>query len=182
MTAHAMTGDREKCLKAGMDDYVAKPISPLALADALEKHLPSAEKEKEDAAGSNRKQKVDGDRVSGPTPEIWDRSAMLDRLMGDEELLGTIKEIFLEDTPVLIEKLEEFLGKADAKSAERQAHSIKGTAAEVGGMALSETAREIEKATFGGKLDVAAEKMPELKKRFERLKQEMVADTLTVVE
>ena len=55
-------------------------------------------------------------------------------------------------------------------------HSIKGAASGVGGQALSEIAYEIEKAAFRGKLDVAFEKIPELKKRFECLEKEMVAD------
>ena len=170
MTAHAMRGDRERCLESGMDDYVAKPVRPLALAEALEKWLPNTRKEtsKKTAEGA-----AAAPLHTAPSTTVFDRAGMLDRLMGDEELAGAIARGFLDDIPRQIAALRICLEAGDASGAERQAHSIKGAAANVGGEDLRAAAFEIEKAGKAGILDDATAMANNLEKQFDALKNEM---------
>ena len=134
MTAHAMKGDRERCLDAGMDDYISKPIAPQALAEALERCLvpvPAAEP----------------GRFEGQP--VFDQPALLARLMGDEDLVKEIIAGFLADMPRQIHVLEKLIDQGDARMAGGQAHSIKGAAANAGGLALSAAATDMEKAWPG---------------------------------
>jgi len=110
MTAHAMQGDKEKCLEAGMDDYVVKPVSPRALAEAMEKWLPEETSIQESAV---RRQNVETRNAESEhySSRIWDRAAMLNRLLGDEELAGTIIEGFLMDIPRQIEALHALISQ-----------------------------------------------------------------------
>jgi signal transduction histidine kinase/DNA-binding response OmpR family regulator len=172
MTAHAMQGNRERCLEAGMNDYVSKPISPQALAKALEKWLPreaaaapkqATGKPEETAPVSVKESKV----------PVFDKAGMMVRLMDDEDLARTVVRVFLEDIPKQIEVLKGYLKAGDAASAERQAHSIKGASANVGGEALREVAFEMEKAAKAGDLESITARLPELKIQFARLKTAM---------
>jgi CheY-like chemotaxis protein/HPt (histidine-containing phosphotransfer) domain-containing protein len=167
MTAHAMKGDRERCLEAGMDDYLSKPIEPQALAAALEKwgEIP---REQSPAA-------VAPCATTEPSAGllVFDRPAFMARLMGDEELAGTIIEGFLEDVPKRIIALKEHLGRGDAGSAGGQAHAVKGAAANVGGMALSAAASEVEKACKTERRDELAFLLPEMERQFALLKTSM---------
>jgi len=158
MTAHAMQGDRERCLEAGMNDYVSKPLSARALVEVLEKWLP-----KEGAAPSPR--------TPHSSPTVWDPAVMLERVLGDEDLARRILERFREDIPRQIQVLKDFLEAGDASSVERQAHTIKGVAANVGGEALRAVAFEMEKASRAGDLNAAKGRMAELESQFERLRQ-----------
>ena len=170
MTAHAMEGDKERCLEAGMNDYVAKPVSSQALAEALEKWLPK-ESEVRIQEAEVRSQKMEEGRQSSPS--IWDRAALLERLMGDEELAGTILQGFLADMPRQIEALRGCLEAGDAAGAERRAHTIKGATADVGGEAVRDLAFELEKAGEAGDLDSMKAGIDELYREFERLKDAM---------
>jgi len=167
MTAHAMQGDKDRCLEAGMDDYVAKPVSPQARAVALERWLP--------AETDVRCQKAEQDRH--PSPMVWDRAAMLERLMGDEELAGMIIEGFLMDMPCRIEALRVCLEAGDAAGAERQAHTIRGASANMGGEALRELASELEQAGKAGDMESIKIRLEELAASFAKLKQAMKEDT-----
>jgi len=162
MTAHAMRGDRERCLGAGMNDYVTKPVDPQALAEALDKWLPNENAEC-------------GEKNNHSSP-IFDRAGMMARLMDDEDLARTVAECFLEDIPRQIEALRGFLGPGDAQGAERQAHSIKGAAANVGGERLREVAFEMEKAGKTGALDVVKGRMAGLETQFDALKEAMTKE------
>ncbi len=173
MTAHAMAGDRESCLSAGMNDYIPKPISAEILAEALEKYLPSEagikynpEDESKGEMGSPADEKFD-------STGIFDRTSMLERMMGDENLAMMIMKGFLEDIPKQIYTMQQFLDSGDAAGVERQAHTIKGAAANVSAEALSALAQEMEKAGKAGDLKVVNNKMGEVTAAFEQLRLEM---------
>ena len=147
MTANAMKGDRERCIAAGMDDYLVKPIRPEAVSKALDKWLP-----KETADGS-------GD----PLPKaamssccIFDYADLRRRAMDDDALVNSILEAFLEDMPKQLQVLKECFETGDVMGALRQLHTIKGAAANVGGEAFRVAVCEWEDRGKAG--DVAAMK------------------------
>ena len=170
MTAHAMQSDREKCVEAGMNDYVSKPVSPQSLAEVLEKWLP-----KETAAAAKQAVLAPGVTVSNAAGEteapVFDRAGMMARLMDDEDLARTIAESFLSDIPRQMKVLGGYLEAGDARQSERQAHSIKGASANVGGERLSAAAHEIEKGARDGDLSGVKAFLVEMEEEFDRLKQ-----------
>lgn len=170
MTAHAMQGDREKCLKAGMNDYVSKPIAPQALADALEKWLPrevSIKRTPRKAVGY-----VD-EKVREPKAVVFDKAGMMARLTDDEVLAHKVIEGFLYDIPKQIGMLRTCLKAGDAARVERQAHTIKGASANVGGEAMCAVAFEIERMAKAGDLEAGTARLPELGNQLARLRKTM---------
>ena len=178
MTAHAMQGDREMCLEAGMNDYVAKPVNSQELFEALNKLLPP-----ETLSDGARNGDGDmGNRAGGdsattaePCPRpIFDRAGMLERLMDDKELMQIVANAFLTDIPRQIATLRGCLDSGDVRGSERQAHSIKGAAANVGGERLREAALDLEKAAGSGNLSKASGGMAGLEEEFDRLRRAMI--------
>ena len=168
MTAHAMQGDCERCLSAGMNDYISKPVNPKALAEKLDLWLSRGEMT-DGAPSAPAAIGACSDATASPTV-IYDRSGFLDRLMGDAEMADTVIEIFLDEIPKQIESLKVSLADADAETLERIVHSIKGAAATIGGEALREIAGHIEEACRNGHVDVAHHRCAELEHQFHRLK------------
>ncbi len=154
MTANAMQGDRERCLEAGMNDYLSKPVSPPALAEVLTRWLPP----------------------QSSAPVVFDRAGMLERLMQDEDLARVVTESFLDDIPRQIEALRGYVEAWDAPGAERQAHTIKGSSANVSGEALRALAAEMEKAGQAGDLGSVRARMDELDREFVRLRAAMTKE------
>ena len=163
MTAHAMKGDRERCLEAGMDDYVSKPIAPQALADAIQKWLPPA------------REPLPGGIVAPAAPglPVFDRAALLERLLGDEDLLKDVLACFRCDLPIQMQSLRAHLGAGQAELALAQVHTIKGAAANVGALAFSAVAAAMETAGRAGRLESLGSLMPELEREFTLLQQRL---------
>ncbi len=176
MTANAMQGDREKCLEAGMSDYLSKPVQVQGLASILERWLPQeADAPKDSPAGTvmDPTAAAPAEKSKEPTTPAFDRVAFMDRLMGDENFAKELIEIFLDDIPKQIESLNHSLETSDTKTVGRIAHTIKGAAANVGGQALCELAGIIETACHDGNVEFIQEHWPELALQFNRLKKAM---------
>ena len=161
MTANAMQGDREKCLKAGMNDYVSKPVSPQALVEALNKWLPREDAPTMEQTAGKREETAPVSVEESEAP-VFDEAGMMVRVMGDDELARKVIGGFLKDIPRQIEALKAYLEAGDAPGAWRQAHSMKSASASVGGEALRKVAFEMENAAKAGDLDHVTARLPEL--------------------
>jgi CheY-like chemotaxis protein/HPt (histidine-containing phosphotransfer) domain-containing protein len=185
ITAHAMDGDREQCMQAGMNDYIPKPIEPKRLAEMLAKWLPAQVPEDRGRKTEDGRRKEEEDRlVNGPQAKgrepntanrasrsVWDRTQLLERALGDEELVRHIMERFREDMPRQAELLQQALETGDEDAVVMHAHSIKGSAANVSAEALSKIAGEIEMAGRRGDLQAVSSRMDTLRNRFETLQK-----------
>ncbi len=179
MTANAMKGDREKCLEAGMDDYVSKPVQPQKLFQVIET-----------VCGGEAGEVKSGDSPlpmhDGPMPihsaeqpiangKILDRTEGLAHMGGDESLYQEIIKIFLEDAPGQIEKIRQGLEQGKADIVECEAHALKGSAANIGALSLSQTALEIETAAEEKHLEKAVPYVDLLSMEYERLRTHLNA-------
>jgi CheY-like chemotaxis protein/HPt (histidine-containing phosphotransfer) domain-containing protein len=156
LTAAILPEDRERCARAGMDDYLSKPVGPADLAAVLERWLAKCSPE--------------------TTKPVFERAAFLSRIMGDEGLARTIMGGFLDDMPAQIEKLAVAVAAGDIRKVELQAHQIKGASASVGGEALRGAAGEMEETSKTGRVEALGALLSELKERFAQLKEMMEKD------
>ncbi|MCP4678873.1 MAG: response regulator, partial [Deltaproteobacteria bacterium] len=173
MTANAMKGDREKCLKAGMNDYLAKPIMPAELEAVLDKWVPKL-------LGGNIRQSIGAAAPTVSTvPEgaqssiIFDEETFLHRLRNQRPLAVKVASGFIGDIPNQIAMLECGLAEKDTEVATRQAHTIKGAAANVGAEELRALASKMEILGMENELEAIGRCIPELNRRFERLEEEL---------
>ena len=166
MTAHAMKGDRERCLEAGMDDYVPKPIQPQTLIEVLRRWV-----DKEGLKKRELPMIKPGEAI-----EVFDKKEALERLGGDEELFQEVSSIFLDDAPKQIEKMQKQLRENDLFGLERQAHSLKGAAMYIGENALQNGALAIELAARNGEVDKVRSLVEQIQKEYEELKKRLGMD------
>jgi signal transduction histidine kinase/ligand-binding sensor domain-containing protein/CheY-like chemotaxis protein/HPt (histidine-containing phosphotransfer) domain-containing protein len=159
MTAHAMKGDRERCLESGMDAYLAKPLRSQDLFDTLARLAPSAQ-----AAAPED----DGARHTAAIASI-DLAAMLARMQGDAVLLRELVQLFLEDSPRLIADIRDAIAANDVGRLHRAAHRLKGAASVFTEGAVVQAALRLEQLGHEGKVVEAADRVAELTDAVEAL-------------
>jgi CheY-like chemotaxis protein/HPt (histidine-containing phosphotransfer) domain-containing protein len=167
MTAHALSSDRNKCIEAGMSDYLSKPVNPKELAETLRRWLPC----QEGSAAMPLENEIT--KPIAKASIVFDREGMMSRLMDDEDLMRAVVVGFLGDMPGQIATLRGFVDLRDAKGIESKGHSIKGAAANVGGEALRALASAMEIDGRSGNLDAVAARMDEMEIQFLRLRDAM---------
>lgn len=166
MTAHALKGDRERCLASGMDDYVTKPLHPAELFDAIFRVCGAA------PAALAMPTAADIDAHESEVL-VFDRAGALGRMDGDEDLLQEIIAVFLADVPDRMQDLQQMLTATEASGVERIAHGIKGAAANVGAEATRAVAAEVEQLGRAGDLQQAAAAITRLEQEVERLRTQL---------
>jgi CheY-like chemotaxis protein/HPt (histidine-containing phosphotransfer) domain-containing protein len=169
MTANAMKGDRERCLEAGMNDYVAKPVDPFKLVGAVRTWL----------GGGTEASQVLADPVpaaESPAPLVFDRPGFLSRVMDNERIARKVIAAFLPDTTARLAKLQQVLEAKDPVALAEEAHSLKGSSANVGGEAMRQVALALEMAGKAGNLAEAPALLAQLQVEFARLKALLEAE------
>ena len=136
MTAHAMKGDRDRFLAAGMDGYVAKPVRPHELYAAVEGGGPN------DEDGLPAPVGFDGELSRTDMPFEWD--AALENVGGDEAMLRELAEMFFAECPKLMQQIREHIASEDGTELRRAAHTLKGSAHVFGAEEAAEAAHRLE--------------------------------------
>ncbi|MNM73635.1 Sensor histidine kinase RcsC [compost metagenome] len=171
MTANAMAGDRQRCLDSGMDEYLSKPISRSQLQSCLQAFKPAPPVSPTVATMStplDHARAASGVPITAPT---LDR-AVLDELVeiaGDDT--HTIIKLFLDETPILLQQLQAATASNDQRRLGEVAHSLKSSSANVGVLALSEAARQLEHAVRTGTLEQPASRVAQIIAEFSRARQ-----------
>ena len=169
LTAYALVKDREKCLAAGMSDYITKPLARKDLMRILNKWLPQGS---DVAVGDAAPATEPGTRNLQQCP-VYDRAAFLDRFGGDETIMHTVEKSFLAVLPTQIAELKSHVAQGDLEETKRLTHTIKSVAGNLSAEALRETIIRMEVAAKAGEVARLQGMLPELAKQVRRLKAEM---------
>ncbi len=151
LTAHAVEGYREKCLEAGMDEYLVKPLDPARLVEVLARFRPEQ------------------DDVRGEAAPPVDRDRFGQLAQAGDGLVRRLAARFREDAPMHVARLESAIEDADAEEIQFVAHRLRGSAVLFGAMEVSECATRLEEMGRSGRLDGAEEELGRLRRETDRL-------------
>jgi signal transduction histidine kinase/CheY-like chemotaxis protein len=160
LTANAMQGDRERCVAAGMDDYLPKPFKREQLAGVLARHI--------------ARDVVEHVPPQAPGPQTADDGIIDERALADiralapgEAFLKRVLGAYLESAPRLVEEICRDLGSGTTDTMHRAVHTLKSSSANVGAMKLSEICKDIEASVRAGDIESARSKLGRLQKEHE---------------
>ncbi len=163
LTAYAMKGDRERCLAAGMDAYVSKPIRHQDLLETIQRlvsgmpDIPAAAPAEEASA------------------EVLDEAALMSRVDNDLQLLRDLVDLYLGDYPRLLDEIRAGLGRKDSRALQRGAHSMKGCTSNLAAKLASEAAFKLEGLAHASDWAEAGNALESLERELARLKPALLA-------
>jgi len=176
MTARALKGDREECLAAGMNDYLAKPVELEEITRCLERWLQKEPDHSPQPSPSQPNASSPAPAVApecGPEPLVFDRTSFLSRIDADQELAATLVSVFLADMTERLVALKSAVASGDALVASHKAHAIKGAASMIGGGCLQAVAEDMEQEGKSGNVESLQALMPRFEEEYGALRGEL---------
>ncbi|MBI5247905.1 MAG: response regulator, partial [Desulfomonile tiedjei] len=152
MTAHAMDGDRERCLNAGMDAYISKPVSSEELFSMIEKYAGGVAQD----TGSETKEPIDS-------------AKLMERMGGDKELLSELVALFLEESPKLFSEIRDAVINNQPEILKTVAHTLKGSVGNFAAPEAADAALRLENIGKSGKMTEGPEALAALERELQRV-------------
>jgi two-component system, sensor histidine kinase and response regulator len=175
MTAHALTDDSKKCLAAGMDDYITKPVRLETLASAIRRAL-GAPVDPYAVLLNPAALATSGSGADGEAPAV--NAVAMASLHAKGDLLKRLIKIFNKEVPEQLEQIAQSLTQHDTANAALIAHNLKGTAATFGAARMHEFASKIERTADAGEAETAAAGLKRLRVECNRVQQALEAEQL----
>ena len=144
LTAHVMTGDRERCLRSGMDYYLSKPLRPAALMEAIEKVCPQTAQPE-----TAREERPPAPQASDQSPAVLDPGALLARFDGDRELIAEVLKLFPLDCRKHMANARQAVAQRDAARLRVALHSLRGMFANVAADAAVDAVTRLARIDLG---------------------------------
>ena len=161
VTAHAMKEDAARCLAAGMDAHLAKPLQPRELAAAIGSVLA--------AAAASTPVFASGPRDRPAVPGVFDSGRLLERVGDDRKALAELVRIFRADSPKQIARIRAAIREGDAVALRAAAHALKGAVSNFAAPTATEAALRLQKMGEGGRLEDAGAALERLEREIEAL-------------
>jgi response regulator RpfG family c-di-GMP phosphodiesterase len=187
MTAHAMQGDRERFLDAGMDDYLSKPVEPKTLHEMIARWAPKPQlaaprsreaMRRETWPGTPKSVSPNGIVTTAASEPIdsrvFDLVTLRARVEEDLDLLQEMVELYLSSAPPLVEEVEAAVASRDQEALARSAHTLKGVLKNMCAAACADAAYELETIGKQGDLTPANQALCKLKHELEQLESALV--------
>jgi PAS domain S-box-containing protein len=166
LTAHALLGDKEKCLVAGMNDYISKPVVAKEIVQIIDKYL------------GIHKNKPQGDKkVVDKASDLFDFDRLNQVSLGDKEFEKDLLGDYFKDAEIKLETLKEFISQRNLKKIQELAHTLKGSSYSVGAKAIGDEALGIEISAKSNDIESVEERLIKLTKVI-RESKELFKDVL----
>ncbi len=181
MTANVMQGDRQKCLNAGMNDHLAKPVNPGELTQILDSWLPRhcskvppRDHRNDIVSDENHARPDHGDSIKTDAEEIiFDYEEFVERLLGNSKLMKLVASTFIEDMDIQLAKIRKSLNSEDLKTVASLAHKIRGSAGNVSGKKMQSIAKYIQESVATASNELLSGRIDELGLAYLDLKAEL---------